>query len=64
MVKTIKGICELYCVGDYVCLEDRIAVYNVRDDNFHIFRWASNRYILSEVQVTIPNWLDNKVGIA
>lgn len=60
--KTIKGICEFYCVADYVAVDmDKIAVYHVHDDNYHIFRWHLNRYVLAEVADQVNT--DNKIRL-
>ena len=62
--KSIEKLCRLYGTNFYIHVSDcSIGLYNVQDDDFHIFTWSDNRYVLSDIQDYIPNWIANKVGI-
>jgi hypothetical protein len=65
-LKTIQGICGLYDAPFYVDLGERIAVYHVLNDSFHVFQWVceKGRYVWIEERDTIPNWIENKVRIS
>lgn len=66
VLKTIQGICKFYSVGDYTNVEEgRIAVYNAANDNFHFFRWDSEKcqYVYAGSKDSIPNWLERRVAI-
>lgn len=65
-LRTIQGICSLYSVRDYTPIDTgRIAVYNVRSDNFHFFKWDSDKcqYVYDGSDDYIPNWRDKKMAI-
>lgn len=65
-VRTIKGICDLYSVKDFVHYDDGyIAVYNAQNDNFHYFRWSTdtNRYIFTGSTDYITNWREKRMSI-
>lgn len=65
-LKTIKGICDLYNVSDFVnCGDGYLAVYNCQNDNFHFFRWSTdiNRYIFTGSANYIANWKEKRVAI-
>lgn len=56
----------LYSVSDYTNVEEgRIAVYNVRNDNFHFFQWDSDKcqYVYTGSEDSIPNWREKRVAV-
>lgn len=62
--KSIETLCRLYGTTYYIQVSECcIGFYNVPDDDFHIFAWSNNRYVLIDIQDHIPNWIANKVGI-
>ena len=64
LMQSIGSVCRLYNVSDYIPVEEsKIAIYNAQNDDFHVFRWETNRYILCGIKDTIPDWLGHKVGL-
>ena len=63
-LKTVQGICRYYGVSKFISVDiDRIAVYNVPNDNFHFFRWHGNRYVYDGSADTIPDWHSKSMAI-
>jgi hypothetical protein len=63
LLKTIQNICSLYSVQDYYDYGERIGVYNVPDDNFHLYKWKSElgRYVLDGIADQLDR--NSKVGL-